>query len=129
MRSIVFRSTIISCITLLTISACATKPEDIEAAYVSPLTYEAYNCEQIAGEAERVSLRAAEVTGAQKKKAKNDAGAMAVGLILFWPALLFIKGDSATEVEVARLKGEMAAIEKVSHQKECGLVFQSGESA
>jgi len=129
MTSTKFRSTIVFCVASLTLSACATKPENIEAAYVSPLTYEAYDCEQIAAEAQRISYRAAEVTGVQKKKAKSDAGAMAVGLVLFWPALLFIKGDSATETELARLKGEMEAIEKVSIQKKCGLVFQSEEHA
>ncbi len=119
MHSIFFRSAMAACILSAAVSSCATKPENIEAAYISPLTYESYDCEQIA----------AEVTGVQKKKANNDAGAMAVGLILFWPALLFIKGDSATEAEVARLKDEMEAIEKVSIQKKCGLVFQAEEHA
>ncbi|MGB7285409.1 MAG: hypothetical protein WBC71_00590 [Salaquimonas sp.] len=106
------------------LSACASKPKDIEAAYVSPLNYEPYTCDQLSLEAQRVSARAAEATGAQQKKASNDAVAVGVGLVLFWPALFFIKGNGAKEAELARLKGEMETIEKVSIQKNCGFDFQ-----
>lgn len=106
------------------ISSCATKPEDIEASYISPLSYEAYSCEQLGQEAARVSQNAASAIGVQKKKAKKDATAVGIGLILFWPALFFVKGSSANEAEVARLKGEMETIEKVSIQKQCGFEFQ-----
>jgi len=82
----------------------------------------------MAAEAERVSSRVAEVTGVQRKQATGDAVAMGVGLVLFWPALFFIRGGAATESEVARLKGEMEAIEKVSIQKNCGFQFQGEKS-
>ena len=107
------------------LSACASQPKDIPAAYVSPITYETYSCEQLGQEAQRISARAAEVTGAQKKKANNDAVATGVALGLFWPALCLIKGKGgATESEVARMKGEMEAIEQASIQKNCGISFQ-----
>lgn len=105
------------------ITGCASKSENITAAYVSPLTYQSYSCPQLREEATRVSARAVQVTGAQDQKATNDAVATGVGIILFWPALLFIKGD-ATAAEVARLKGEMDAIEQASVQKRCGIQFQ-----
>ena len=109
------------------IVGCAKPVDDIQAAYVSPLQYENYSCEQIAAEGARLSARATEVMGAQQQKATGDAVAMGVGLILFWPALFFIKGSGATEGEVARLKGEMEAIERVSIQKECGIQFEAPE--
>lgn len=105
------------------LSACATKPENIAASYVSPLAYEAYGCDQLSAEAERVSGHAADVAGIQRKKAKKDAVVTGVGIILFLPALLFIKGNGATESEVARLKGEMEAIERVAIQKKCSIRF------
>lgn len=107
-----------------TVSSCATAPDKIEASYVSPLAYESYNCNQLSQEAERLSYRAADATGVQRKKAKNDAVATGVALVLFWPALFFIKGKGANEAEVARLKGEMEAIEKVSIQKGCDIQFR-----
>ena len=111
----------------LVLGACATPPEKIEAAYVSPIQYENYTCEQIAAEAGRVSDRAAQALGIQKKKAQGDAVKVGVALVLFWPAALFVDGKSANESEVARLKGEMDTLEKVSIQKNCGIEFQRPE--
>lgn len=113
---------------LLLLGACATPPDKIDAAYVSPIQYEDYTCEQIAAEAGRVSDRAAQALGVQKKKAQGDAVKVGVALILFWPAALFVDGKGANESEVARLKGEMDTLEKVSIQKECGIQFQRPEA-
>ncbi len=54
----------------------------------------------------------------QNDIATNDAVAMGVGLILFWPALFFIDSDDRAE-EVGRLKGEVKALEQASIQKDC----------
>lgn len=113
--------------TALLVAGCATPPDKIEAAYVSPITYEEYTCEQIAQEAARVSDRAAQALGVQQKKAQGDAVKVGVALILFWPAALFVDGKGANEQEVARLKGEMDTLERVSIQKECGIEFQRPE--
>lgn len=109
------------------LTSCATPPDKIEAAYVSPIQYENYTCEQIAAEAGRVSDRAAQALGVQKKKAQGDAVKVGVALVLFWPAALFVDGKGANESEVARLKGEMDTLEKVSIQKDCGIEFQRPE--
>ncbi len=120
------KSTYIVCFTALAIfSGCATRPEAVKAAYVSPLTYEPFTCEQLAAEAQRVSARASEAAGVQQQKASNDAVATGVALILFWPAAFFIKGKGTNEAELARLKGEMETIEQVSIQKNCGFQFQT----
>lgn len=88
------------------------------------MQYQGHSCKQIAAEAQNVSARASQVMTAQDKKARGDTTAMAVGMVLFWPALFFMKGDSATAAEVARLKGEMDALEKASVQKNCGIKFE-----
>ena len=69
----------------------------------------------------RAPLQAA---GVQDSKATNDKVAMGVGLVIFWPALLFTKGNDENTAELARLKGSMDAIEQVSIQKKCGITFQ-----
>ena len=107
------------------ISGCAEKSNDIAAMYVSPMQYDGYSCRQIREEAARVSARASNAMGIQDKQAEDDAGATAISLILFWPALFFIDGDGANAQEVARLKGEMVALEQVSIQKNCGIEFHS----
>jgi hypothetical protein len=110
--------------TALTAAACASRAENISAAYVSPLQYQNFNCAQLGEEASRLSSRAAQVAGVQDSKATNDAVATGVGVIIFWPALLLIKGDSTTAAELARLKGEMEAIERISVEKKCNIRFQ-----
>ena len=120
--------TAVACASTMVLGACATPPDKIEAAYVSPITYESYTCEQIGQEAARVSDRAAQALGVQKKKATGDAVKVGVALVLFWPAALFVSGKGSNESEVARLKGEMDTLEKVSIQKNCGIQFQQPEA-
>ena len=108
----------------LLLSGCATKPEDIAPSYVSSTTYSNMSCKQLQAEAENVSAAAQQATGAQAKKAGSDAAMMGVGLIVFWPALFFLKGDGGnTATEVAQLKGQMTAIDAVNKQKNCGIRF------
>jgi hypothetical protein len=107
----------------LAAGGCASSSNEIKASYVSPLQYQQYNCQQIAAEADRVSRKAAELSGVQDTKASNDAVATGVALVLFWPAALLVKGDGSTAAELARLKGEFETLEKVSIEKNCGLRF------
>ncbi len=108
----------------LGLAGCASSASNIEAAYVSPMNYESYTCAQLEQEAERVSQRAIEVTGRQNQRAARDAVATGVGIVLFWPALFFVRGDGAQAAEVSRLKGEMETIERVSIRKNCAISFQ-----
>jgi len=104
----------------LLLGACAPQSNKIQASYVSPLQYQDYSCKQIKGEIARVGRRMNEVMGVQDKTASDDSTAMAVGLILFWPALFFID-SSDQRVEVARLKGEFNALEEAAIQKNCAV--------
>jgi hypothetical protein len=104
---------------------CASSSDKITASYVSPMQYEAYNCRQLAEEAQRVSSRAAQAAGAQDSQATNDKIATTVGVIIFWPSLFFIGGDKQNAAELARLKGEMDAIQQESIRKKCGIQFQT----
>jgi hypothetical protein len=112
-----------ACAASLLLAGCATNPKDIAPAYVSTTGYEAMSCKQLREEAEVVSARAAQAAGEQEKKAGNDTAMMTVGLVIFWPALFFMKGDGAQAAEVSRLKGEMEAINTVNRRKNCGIVF------
>lgn len=108
------------------LAGCASAPKDIAPSYVSPTPYLSMSCTQLRQEAEGVSARAVQATGAQEKKASSDKAMTAVSLIVFWPAAFFINGDKATATELARLKGEMQAIEQASKSKNCGISFQQG---
>lgn len=110
----------------LSLAGCATNPNQISAAYVSPVLYENLSCKQLAAEAQRVSNAAAAASGQQSNQASKDAVMTTVGVVLFWPALFFIGGDKGGAAEVARLKGEMQAIEQANIQKSCGIQFAKG---
>jgi len=103
---------------------CASSSDKITATYVSPLQYENYNCRQLAEEAQRVSRRAAEASGAQDSQATKDAVATTVAVVIFWPAAFMVGGDRNTAAELGRLKGELETIEQVSIRKNCRIQFQ-----
>jgi hypothetical protein len=106
------------------VTACASKSSDISAAYVSPVSYQAYTCQQLGQEAQAVSTRAAVVAGAQDQKRSNDQVATGVAIVVFWPAAFLVGGDGPTAAELSQLKGQMVAIEQASIQKKCGIQFQ-----
>ena len=101
------------------VAGCASAPVNISAAYVSPIQYSGYDCDQVRAELLRVSGKVREVAGAQKQQATNDAIAMGVGLVLFWPALFFLAGGNDRKEELSRLKGEYDALEQAAIQKNC----------
>ena len=109
----------------LTLGACAKKSENVAASYVSPLAYQQFNCRQLADEAGRVSQRAAELSGVQNRKRTGDIVATTAAIIVFWPAAFLVSGDDAQTAELARLKGEFEAIQRVSVEKGCSIRFES----
>tara|TARA_B100000886_G_scaffold256108_1_gene181454 strand:+ start:301 stop:771 length:471 start_codon:yes stop_codon:yes gene_type:complete len=104
------------------LSGCATKPSEIGASYVSPYKYKDYDEEQIIMEMDHVGRRTNELYYSLKKEASGDTAQMAVGLLLFWPALLFLEGGDGPEAaEYARLKGEYEALRTVAVQRKISL--------
>jgi ABC-type hemin transport system substrate-binding protein len=117
------KKTVLALAATSTLVACASPPKDIAPAYVSTGLYENLSCAQLRNEAQAVSNRAAAAFGQQEKNRNQDAAMTGVALVIFWPAALFMKGDGAAAAEVARLKGEMQAIEQVNRIKNCGIQF------
>ncbi|MGZ9098404.1 MAG: hypothetical protein ACXW3O_01755 [Brevundimonas sp.] len=103
----------------LALASCASNPDDISATYISPMTYNSMNCSQLEAELIRVGNRVNVVTGRQRSQASNDALVMGVGLVLFWPALFFLKGNGGA-TELGQLKGEYDALHVNATEKQCG---------
>lgn len=112
---------------LISVSGCATAPEDVQASFVTPVLYSNLTCDQLALEATRVSQEVANLTGQQRKRTSRDTTMTAVGVIVFWPALLAVRGDGATAASLASAKGQMTAIEQAATQKNCGIDFRMVE--
>jgi len=105
----------------MNLAGCATQPSNVQAAYVSSMRYDAYDCKRLMREAEEVDVRLRQVTGTLQTKANTDTALMTVGLIIFWPALLALPatGGKAEEQELARLKGEADALTRSLKEKNC----------
>lgn len=103
---------------------CASRSEDVSAAYVSPIMYNSYSCGELGMEAQRVSAAAAGASGAQDSQRTKDAVVTTAAVVIFWPAAFFVGGDNAKTAELASLKGQMQAIEQASIQKKCGINFK-----
>lgn len=112
----------------LALCACATSSNKIAAQYVSPLQYKDYDCDQLGAEMARVSRRVGELQGSIDENAREDKVATGVGIVLFWPALFFIDGDSPEGLEYARLKGEFDAMQQQSTMKRCNIAVQEKTS-
>jgi len=118
------RRAILAASVALMLLGCASKSSDIAPSYVSPMQYDAYNCQQLAEEAQRISAHAAEAAGAQDSQATKDAVVTTAAIVVFWPAAFFVGGDKQNAAELARMRGEMEAIEQTSIRKKCGIQFR-----
>lgn len=104
--------------TALLAGGCAKKASDIQANYQDPRRFDSHLCHQLRDEAERTAKIAAEAYDEQNSKS-SVAGLVTV------PGSWFRTGD-ASDVVVARAKGDMQAIETASQRKNCGVLFRPG---
>lgn len=109
---------------LVMTSGCSTAAKDMTAVYVSPLEFNAYDCEQLSIEAKRVGNRVRQLGGRLDQAAASDKAVMGIGLIVFWPALFALGGTSQQEAEFASLKGTYAAINSAAENKKCLITLQ-----
>ena len=106
---------------LFIVTGCASSPNEMAASYVSPLIYQSYDCQQLVMESDRVSRRVQSMHAKLDEKESDDSAKMAVGLILFWPALFFLDGDEDGAIEYKRLMGESEAVHQAAVAKKCDL--------
>ncbi len=110
---------IISCLTAAALlGACAPRPENIDAKYVSPTTYGTWTCDQLTEEHARVQSEVTRVSNVQRSNANADT-AMVVGSVFLWPVLLGLTATSDHREELATLKGDDDAIEAEQRVKAC----------
>jgi hypothetical protein len=103
----------------LACAGCATSSKDISATYVSPLAYQAYDCDQLGAESQRIQVRVQQLSGRLDEASSNDKAITTVGVILFWPILFALGGTKQQEAEYARLKGEYDALQQQAIAKKC----------
>ncbi len=124
MKKIIMATAAISTLSLI---GCATHSDEVDARYVSPVAYQSYNCDQIAQEETRLRGALATQIEVVDKDASDSNAAVAVGAIIFWPALFWAGQDDAQIAELKQLKGEYEALEKSNIDKQCSTHFTMPE--
>lgn len=103
-------------------SGCAKKPESIAPAYVSPMTYKDYTCDQLAEENGRVEQALAQASAQQRQARSDDT----LGVIFLGLPVSSLSGGNVAD-QVARLKGEHQTLQQAMNKKDCSRV--PGEAA
>lgn len=111
----------VACLCITSLFGCASSSKDITGAYVSPMTYQQYDCAQLLAETARVQTKVNELGGRLDEAATHDKQIAGVGIILFWPALFALGGTKQQEAEYASLKGQADAIQQAGIAKKCAL--------
>lgn len=120
-RALRVRATLALTAVAIGLGGCATASNSIATAYVSPLQFQSYDCQQISAEMQRVNGRANQLAGRLDQAASNDKAIVGVGMLLLWPALFALGGTKEQEAEYARLRGEYEALQKVATEQKCAL--------
>ena len=103
----------------MVMGGCASRPDNIAAAHVSSSRYDDRTCKSLNREYDEVSLALAASSAKLDGKATQDAVVTGVALLLFWPAVFALGGNSGLESEVAKLKGEEHAIRSSMLAADC----------
>ena len=107
-------------VTSMTVS-CAKKAADIKPSYVPPTYYKNHTCDELIDELFRVNAEINALAAEVDSHARKDKVKTGAGILLFWPTLFFLKGDSREAAEYSRMLGEKEAIEFMGRQKGCAL--------
>ena len=98
---------------LCALSACASRPESIAASYVSHEKYTQLDCAQLATKMTDVRAELDKYSKLQDSKATGDAW----GVFLLGIPFSQMSGDHAGDV--ARLKGEVEAVDTAQVRNKC----------
>lgn len=105
--------------TIAVVSGCATKAADVQSSYVSSSTYARLTCRQIVAEKEAIAGEVSRVSHAQNEQRKKDQIATGVGIVVFWPALIYNAAVGDERENLSRLKGEYEALDRAASEKGC----------
>ncbi len=97
-------------------AGCAMRPESVKPAYISDMTYRDWTCEQLGQEQTRLAAALASSCDAQRQARSGDTW----GVILLGLPVSTLSGNNQAS-EIARLKGELQALQRAATLKNCNL--------
>lgn len=103
----------------LAASGCASTADDVTASSVPMTRYQAFQCQQLASEFDKVSAEAASLSAQIDRNAVTERIKMGVGVVLFWPALMLMDGETEHHRRLASLKGERLTLANSMKARNC----------
>lgn len=97
---------------------CTPKAENVAPDFVSKDKYETLSCSALTSERNDVVRQVNTLSAEQNKGAKDDAVAVAAG-ILVWPAFIYLAKDNDKSEQLASAKGEYDALTAQMKEKGC----------
>ncbi len=76
-------------------------------------------CEQIAGQVQANNTLAVEKAGGKQEVANQNAAAVAVGVLVFWPAMLAMDLSNSEQIELRALQDRNRSLERLYRGKDC----------
>lgn len=112
-----FSSFVVSSTALMGVAlivGCATSPEDIKPQHVSDEQYRGWTCEKLSAERQRVVAELTTASAKQEETSKSDT----LGVLFLALPVGSMSGEDL-EPQIARLKGERDAIDRVAKMNKC----------
>jgi hypothetical protein len=113
-----FRKVCVAMTAAITLASCAAPSDQISASYVSPLRYTNMSCRELMYELNVVSGQIAATSMAQDRQSSNDAAAMTVAALAFWPAI-FLVGNHDSSSALSSMKGDFNALQGAAIRNGC----------
>lgn len=108
----------------LFVTACAADPDSIQPAYISSMTYEPYNCDQLAQEEVNLQTALANVSQTQRQARSQDTW----GVALLGLPVSSLSGSNVAS-QVAQVKGSLNALHTAEIQKNCATAGKTKPAA
>lgn len=112
-------ATLFTATVLSVLGGCALRSEHVLPSPTDAQAFEAWDCDRLQRERDRVQRIATRLAYAFDERAGNNIIAMGLGLSVFWPALLTMRPTQPEAQELAALKGRFEALAAVASQKAC----------
>lgn len=111
-------------LSFLLAAGCATSPEKIIPSHMSDSSYVDWGCEELSREQSRLAASLSAAADEQRRCRDNDIA----GVILLGFPVSGISGCDK-EFEIARLKGQLQALQRAAVQKDCALPLVPASAA
>ena len=108
-------------LTMALLLSCTSNPDNYTSVYVSPHKYKDYSCEAIALDMNGIGEKLGGSYNEAHSERNKDLAITAVGVVLFWPAFLFLDGDELDLSRFGQLKSEMEALTTAAELKSCNI--------